>query len=64
MSHSIPFLRGIRCVGHAANMGRKFLVGKPEGKTPLGEPRRGREDNIKLDLRQMRRGGMDWVDLA
>jgi hypothetical protein len=42
----------------------RMLVGKPEGKTPLGRPRRRREDNIKMDLREIGWGGMDWIDLA
>jgi hypothetical protein len=40
------------------------LVGKPEGKRPLGKPRRRREDNIKMDLQEVRCGGMDWIKLA
>jgi hypothetical protein len=39
-------------------------VGKPEGKRPLGRPRRKWEDNIRMDLREMGWGGMDWIDLA
>jgi hypothetical protein len=39
-------------------------VGKPEGKRPLGRPRRRWEDNIRMDLREMGCGGMDWTDLA
>jgi hypothetical protein len=39
-------------------------VGKPEGKRPLGRPRCRREDNIRMDLREMGCGGMDWIDLA
>jgi hypothetical protein len=39
-------------------------VGKPEGKRPLGRPRRGREDNIKMYLRKIEWGGMDWIQLA
>jgi hypothetical protein len=42
----------------------KILVGKPEGKRPLGRPRRRWEGNIKIDLREMGWGGMDWIDLA
>jgi len=41
-----------------------LLVGKPEGKRPLGRPRRRREDNIKMDLREVGCGYMDWIDLA
>jgi hypothetical protein len=39
-------------------------VGKPEGKRPLGRPRRRWEDNIRMDLREIGWGGMDWIDLA
>jgi hypothetical protein len=39
-------------------------VAKPEGKRPLGRLRRKWVDNIKVDFREIRRGGMDWVDLA
>jgi hypothetical protein len=39
-------------------------VGKPEGKRPVGRPRHRREDNIKMDLREIGWGGMDWIDLA
>jgi hypothetical protein len=37
------------------------LVGKPEGKGPLGRPRRRWEDNIMMDLREIARDGMDWM---
>jgi hypothetical protein len=40
-----------------------ILVGKPEGKRPLGRPRR-RWENIKMDLKLIKLGGMDWIDLA
>jgi hypothetical protein len=39
-------------------------VGKPEGKRPLGRRRRKWEDNIRMDLREIGWGGMDWIDLA
>ena len=39
-------------------------MGKPEGKRPLGRPRRRWEDNIKIDLQEVKCGGMDWIDLA
>jgi hypothetical protein len=42
----------------------RILVGKPEGKRPLGRPRRRCVDNIKLDFREIVWGGMDWIDLA
>jgi hypothetical protein len=42
----------------------RVLVGKPEGKRPLGRPRRGWEDNIKMDLQEEVCGGTDWIGLA
>jgi hypothetical protein len=39
-------------------------VGKPEGKRPLGRPRRRWRDNIKVDLQEVGCGGMNWIDLA
>jgi hypothetical protein len=50
-------LRGGRCE-------YRVLVGKPEGKRPLGRPRRRWEDNIKMDLREVLYWGMDWSELA
>jgi hypothetical protein len=41
-----------------------ILVGKPEGKRPLGRPRRRWVDNIKINLRKIGWDGMDWIDLA
>ena len=41
-----------------------FLVGKLKGKIRFGRPRRRWEDNIKMDLLEVRWGGMDWIDLA
>jgi len=40
------------------------LVGKPEGKRPLGRPRLRWEDYIKMDLQEVGCGGMDWVELT
>jgi hypothetical protein len=40
------------------------LVGKPEGKSPLGRPRHRWEDNIKMDLQGVGCEGMDWIELA
>jgi hypothetical protein len=40
------------------------LVGKPEGKTPLGRPRSRWEDNFKMDLQEVGCGGMDWIELV
>jgi hypothetical protein len=42
----------------------RILVGKPEGKRPVGRPRRRCVDNIKIDLREIGWDGMDWIDLA
>jgi hypothetical protein len=42
----------------------RALVGKPEGRRPLGRPRRRWEDNVKMDLREVGWGGMDWISLA
>jgi hypothetical protein len=39
-------------------------VGKPEGKRPVGKPSRRWEDNIKMDLQEVRCGVMDWIALA
>ena len=57
-------------VGHVARMGEerdvfRVLVGKPEGKRPLGRPRHRWEDNnIKMDLQEVECEGMDWIDPA
>jgi hypothetical protein len=59
----------MRWAGHVARIreGRgvyKVLVGRPEGKRPLERPRRRREDNIKLDLREIWISGANWIQLA
>jgi hypothetical protein len=61
--------RRMRWPGHVALMEEKrnaysMLVGKPEGKRPLGRPRRRWVDGIKMDLREIGWDGMDWIDLA
>jgi hypothetical protein len=61
--------RRMRWAGHVARMGdrRKLyrvLVGKPEGKRPLDRPRRRWEDGIKMDLREIGWGGLEWIQLA
>jgi len=43
---------------------QSFGVGKPGGKRPLGRPRRRWDDNIKMDLQEVGRGVMDWIELA
>jgi len=58
-------LRRMRWAGHVARMGvrrvvYRIFVGKPEGKRPLGRPRRRWEDNIK----EVGCGGVDWIQLA
>ncbi|KAJ4448560.1 hypothetical protein ANN_10578 [Periplaneta americana] len=55
--------------GHIARMGEsrnayRVLVGRPDGKRPLGRPRRRWEDNIKMDLREVGYDGRDWINLA
>ena len=42
----------------------RALVGKPEGKRPLGRPRRRWEDNIKMDIQEVGCWSMDWIELA
>jgi hypothetical protein len=42
----------------------RVLVGKPEGKRPLGRPRRRWEENIRMDLQEVECGGEDWIGLA
>jgi hypothetical protein len=60
--------RRMRWAGHVARMGARnayrILVECPEGRRPLGRPRRRWEDNIKTDVRETRQAGMDWIDLA
>jgi hypothetical protein len=61
--------RRMRWAGHVARMGKgrnvyRVLVGKPEGKRPLGRPRRRWEDGIKMDLRETGWGCVEWIQLA
>jgi hypothetical protein len=61
--------RRMRWAGHVARMGETrnaytILVGKPEGKRPLGRPRCRWVDNIKMDLREIGWNGRDWIELA
>jgi hypothetical protein len=42
----------------------RVLVGKPEGKRPLGRPRRRWEDSINMDLREVGCGGVEWIEQA
>ena len=55
--------------GRVARIGERrgvyrVLVGKPEGKRPLGRPRRRWEDNIKMDLQEVGCEGTDWIELG
>ena len=59
--------RRMRWEGHVARMGERrdvyrVLVGKPEGKRPLGRPRRSWEDNIKTDLQEVGCGSIDLIE--
>jgi hypothetical protein len=61
--------RRMRWAGYVARMGEvrgayNILVGRPEGRRPLGRPRRRWEDNIKMDLREIGFGDVDWIHLA
>jgi hypothetical protein len=61
--------RRMRWAGHVAQMGEerkvcKVLVGKPEGKRPLGRPRRRWKDGVRMDLREISLGSADWIRLA
>ena len=61
--------RRMRWAGHVARMGEgrgvhRVLVGKPEGKRPLGRPRRRWEDNINMDLQEVKGCCGDWMELA
>jgi hypothetical protein len=61
--------RRMRWAGHVAGMGERrglyrVLVEKPEGKRPLGRPRCRWENINKIDLQEVRCGGLDWIELA
>ena len=61
--------RRMRWAGHVARMGEergvyRVLVGKPEGRSPLGRPRRRWVDNIRMDLQEVGCWYMDWIGLA
>jgi hypothetical protein len=73
--YSLPSLirvikaRRMRWAGHVARMREvrgayNILVGRPEGRRPLGRPRCRWEDNIKMDLREIVFGDVDWINLA
>jgi len=59
----------MKWAGHVARKGEErgaytVLVGKPDGKRPLGKPRRRCVDNIRMDLQEVECGFMDWIGLA
>jgi hypothetical protein len=59
----------MRWAGHVTRIGEirnvyRVLVEKPEGKRPLGRPRRGWESNIRMDIREMWWKGVEWIHLA
>jgi hypothetical protein len=61
--------RRMKWAGHVARMGEvrgayNILVGRSEGRRPLGRPRRRWEDNIKMDLREIEFGDVDWIHWA
>jgi hypothetical protein len=61
--------RKIMWVGHVVQLGEergmyRILVGKPEGKRPLGKPRHRWEDNIRMDLQEVGCGGKDRIGMA
>jgi hypothetical protein len=61
--------RRMRWAGHVVRMGEgrgpyRILVGRPEGRSPLGRPRHRWEDNIKMDLQEVGWRGMDWIDMT
>ena len=73
--HSLPNIvlvvksRRMRWAGHVSRMGEgrgvyRVLVGKPEGKRPMGRPRRRWENNIKMDLQEVGGDCGDWMELA
>ena len=69
MSVRVIESRRMRWAGHVARMGEergvyRVLVGKPEGKRPLGRPRRRWVDNIRTDLQEVGCRYMDWIGLA
>jgi hypothetical protein len=61
--------RKMRWAGHVARMGEErnvysVLMGTPEGKRPLGRPRHRCEDGIRMDLREISWGSVEWIQLA
>jgi hypothetical protein len=66
---TVEFLVRLRWAGHVVRVGerrvaQRVLVGRPEGRRPLGTPMRTWEDNIKMDLRDGGWERMNWIDVA
>jgi hypothetical protein len=62
-------MRKNEITGHVVWMGKerrvcRLLMGKPEGKRPMGRPRNKWENNIRVDLQEVGCAGMDWIELA
>jgi hypothetical protein len=69
MCCTVPKISFSRWAGHVARMEEerkvyKVLVGNPEGKRPLGRPRRRCEDGIRIDLKEIGGGRVEWIQLA
>jgi hypothetical protein len=68
--HSSPSIiriiksRRMRWAGHVSRKGGKDRIGNPEGKRPLGRPKRRCVNNIKMDLLEIGCGCVDWIGLA
>jgi hypothetical protein len=67
--YSVIKSRRMSWAGHVARMGKgrgayRILVGRPEGRRPLGRPRRRWEDDFKIDLQEVGWGDMVWIDMA
>jgi hypothetical protein len=65
----VRMIKARRWAGHVARMGEvrgayNILVGRPQERRPLGRPRRRWEDNIKIDLKEIGFGDVDWIHLA
>ena len=61
--------RRMKCVRHVARMVERrgvyrVLVGKPEGRSPIGRPERRYGNNIRMDIQEVGCGGMDWIEVA
>jgi len=62
-SKTIRWARQVECMTDRRRT-YKVLVGRPEGKRPLGRPRCRWEDNVKVDLQEVGWGDINWIDLA